>query len=148
MYLPYIPQNITLEQKCAHFCSKVVYCGVWDRCIVDSWIWSIIEASRQILSAIFLYLVWSRTCETIDLSLDRSHVRALYLSNFPNVTMQAFGERLSNSRGGGGGGGGFLGCELQWITVCQQSECINSLLVYASKADWDIELYSGFFFVL
>ena len=34
MHLPHIPQCTILEQKCAHFCSKVVYCGIWDRCIV------------------------------------------------------------------------------------------------------------------
>ena len=33
MHLSHIPQYTTLEQKCAHFCSKVVYCGMWDRCI-------------------------------------------------------------------------------------------------------------------
>ena len=29
-----IPQNSTLEQKCAHFCSNVVYFGIWHRCIM------------------------------------------------------------------------------------------------------------------
>ena len=33
MQLYHIPQCTTLEQKCAHFCSKVVHCGIWDRCI-------------------------------------------------------------------------------------------------------------------
>ena len=30
-----VPQCTTLEQKCVHFCSKVVCCGIWDRCIVE-----------------------------------------------------------------------------------------------------------------
>ena len=30
----HIPQYTTLEQKCVHFCSKVVHCGIWDRCTV------------------------------------------------------------------------------------------------------------------
>ena len=34
MHLSHIQQYTTLEQKCAHFCSKVVYCAIWDRCIV------------------------------------------------------------------------------------------------------------------
>ena len=34
MHLFLIPQCITLEQKCVHFCSKMVYCGIWDKCIV------------------------------------------------------------------------------------------------------------------
>ena len=32
MHLSHIPQYTTLEQKCAHFCSNVVYCGIWNRC--------------------------------------------------------------------------------------------------------------------
>ena len=34
MHLSHILQDTTLEQKCAHFCSNVVYCEIWDRCIV------------------------------------------------------------------------------------------------------------------
>ena len=34
VHLSHIPQCTTLEQKCAHFCSKVVHRGIWDRCIV------------------------------------------------------------------------------------------------------------------
>ena len=34
MPLSYIPQCTTLEQKCAHFCSRVVHCEIWDKCIV------------------------------------------------------------------------------------------------------------------
>ena len=34
MHLSHIPQYTTLAQKCEHFCSKVVYCGIWDMCIV------------------------------------------------------------------------------------------------------------------
>ena len=34
MHLSHVPQCTTLEQKCAHFCSKVVHCGIWDRAIV------------------------------------------------------------------------------------------------------------------
>ena len=35
MYPSNIPQYSTLEQKCVHFCSNVVYCGIWKRCIVE-----------------------------------------------------------------------------------------------------------------
>ena len=34
VHLLHIPQCITLEQKFAHFCSKVVHCGIWNRCNV------------------------------------------------------------------------------------------------------------------
>ena len=34
MYMSHIPQCTTVEQKCTHFCSKMVHCGIWDRCIV------------------------------------------------------------------------------------------------------------------
>ena len=34
MHLSNIPQYTTWELKCAHFCPKVVHCGLWDRCIV------------------------------------------------------------------------------------------------------------------
>ena len=33
-HLCHIPQYTTLEQKCVHFCSKVVHCGIWDMYIV------------------------------------------------------------------------------------------------------------------
>ena len=29
-----IPQRTILKQKCAHFCYKMVHCGIWDRYIV------------------------------------------------------------------------------------------------------------------
>ena len=34
MHLTNIPQYTTLEQKCTHFCSNVVHCGIWGRCTV------------------------------------------------------------------------------------------------------------------
>ena len=34
MHLSHIPQYNNLEHKCAHFCSHVVHCGMWDRCTV------------------------------------------------------------------------------------------------------------------
>ena len=34
MHLSHILQYTTLEQKCAHICSNVVYYRMWDRCIV------------------------------------------------------------------------------------------------------------------
>ena len=30
MHLSHFSQYTTVEQKCAHFCSKVVYCGTWE----------------------------------------------------------------------------------------------------------------------
>ena len=41
MHLPHILQYTTLEQKCAHFCSNVVYCGIWDRCTVG-FVWLVL----------------------------------------------------------------------------------------------------------
>ena len=32
--LHHVPRCTTLEQKCAHFCSKGLYCGAWGSCIV------------------------------------------------------------------------------------------------------------------
>ena len=34
-HLSHIPQCTTLGQKCSHFCSNVVYCGICDRCFVE-----------------------------------------------------------------------------------------------------------------
>ena len=34
MHLSFIPQCVTLRQIHAHFCSRLMHCGVWNRCIV------------------------------------------------------------------------------------------------------------------
>ena len=34
LHLHHIPQCTTLEQKCVHFCSKMVHGGIWERCRV------------------------------------------------------------------------------------------------------------------
>ena len=34
MYLSHITQYNIFEQKCTQFCSNVVHCGIWNRCIV------------------------------------------------------------------------------------------------------------------
>ena len=34
IHLFHIPQCTTLEQNCVHFCSKMLYCVIWDRYIV------------------------------------------------------------------------------------------------------------------
>ena len=35
MYQTKITQYTILYQNCAHFCYKMVHCGIWDRCIVE-----------------------------------------------------------------------------------------------------------------
>ena len=42
MHLSHIPQYIIIEQKCLHFCSPLVRCGIWDRCIMGLRDWSVV----------------------------------------------------------------------------------------------------------
>ena len=41
MHLSHIPQYTILEQKYSHFCSDVLYCGIWDRCIMRLVYWTL-----------------------------------------------------------------------------------------------------------
>ena len=65
VYSTNIPQCTILQQKCAHFCCKMVHCGIWDWCIVgfvQQVYWAIFFIQKHALHNVtcqpFLLMCW------------------------------------------------------------------------------------------
>ena len=55
MNLSHIPQRTNREQKCWHFCSIMMYCGIWDRCIVEYQAWLAVSVSQNWVYVVRLF---------------------------------------------------------------------------------------------